>query len=99
MKPLFFHPDVALDVKGSYDWYEKELNELGNGFISELENAYAAIIYSPETWASFKYGFRRYILSRFPFSVIYKEEKEKIYVIAVMHNSRKPNYWIERIDD
>ena len=56
-------------------------------------------MYSPETWASFKYGFRRYILTRFPFSVIYKEEKEKIYIIAVMHNSRKPNYWMERVDD
>ncbi len=44
MKPLFFHPDVALDVKGSYNWYERELNGLGNGFISELENAY---VYAP----------------------------------------------------
>ena len=97
MKPLEFHPDVAIDVKGSYDWYEKELNGLGYAFISELENAYESVAYAPQTWSPFKYGFRRYILSKFPFSIVYKEEQDFIYVLAVMHNSRNPNYWMDRI--
>ncbi|MBD3795616.1 MAG: type II toxin-antitoxin system RelE/ParE family toxin [Epsilonproteobacteria bacterium] len=99
MKQLSFHPDVAVDIKGSFDWYEKELNGLGYAFISELENAYEAILHSPLVWANFEYGFKRYLLSRFPFSVVYKVTKETIFIIAVMHNSRNPNYWVERIEE
>ena len=97
MKPISFHPDVEIDIKGSYDWYEKELQGLGLQFIFELEQGFDAISYAPSTWLTFQDGFRRYILARFPFSIIYKEYKNKVYVVAVMHNSRNPEYWKERI--
>ena len=64
----------------------------------DVKGAYEAVSLFPKTWSPFEYGFKRYILSQFPFSVIYKEEEEKIYIIAVMHNSRKPNYWLERLE-
>jgi hypothetical protein len=31
--------------------------------------------------------------------VIYREEADAIYVIAVMHEKRHPDYWKERIDE
>ena len=99
MKKVTFHPDVSEDIEGSYTWYENELNGLGLQFISELEKGFDAISYAPSTWSTFEYGFRRYILSRFPFSVVYKEESDVIFVVAVMHNSRNPEYWKERMKD
>jgi len=65
-------------------------------FLTELESAYQAIIELPYTWPKFQFGFRRFLLSKFPFSVIYKVNKEAVFVVAVMHNSRKPGYWNER---
>jgi plasmid stabilization system protein ParE len=96
VKPLRFHPDVNIDIKGSYEWYEEKSKGLGERFISELEHAYEAIGYFPQTWSPFEHGFHRYILPRFPFSVIYKDTSDIVYVLAVMHNSRKPGYWKER---
>ncbi|MBN2825735.1 MAG: type II toxin-antitoxin system RelE/ParE family toxin [Campylobacterales bacterium] len=97
MKALIFHPDISDDIMPSYQWYQEQTDGLGDSFISELEKAYEAIVYMPQTWSPFKYGFKRYILTRFPFSVIYKEEEESILIIAIMHHSRNPNYWLERI--
>lgn len=97
MKQLSFHPDVANEIKGSYNWYENKLEGLGNKFLSELEDSFLAIQNFPDTWASFEYGFKRYILNRFPFSILYKSTKKEIIIIAVMHNSRKPDYWLNRI--
>ncbi|MEE9395612.1 MAG: hypothetical protein V3V31_01235, partial [Methylococcales bacterium] len=37
--------------------------------------------------------YRRFLLSKFLFSVVYRENERSIFVVAVMHNSRKPNYW------
>jgi plasmid stabilization system protein ParE len=97
MKPITFHPDVEVDIQGSYVWYEDELQGLGLQFISELEQGFDAISYAPSTWVNFEHGFRRYILARFPFSIIYKENEDEVSIVAVMHNSRNPEYWKERI--
>ena len=96
MLTLKFHPQVASEIKSSYIWYQELAQGLGEDLLDELESAYQAIIELPDTWPLFQKGFRRYLLSRFPFSVIYRENNNSIYVVAVMHNSRKPYYWLNR---
>jgi toxin ParE1/3/4 len=97
LKPLRFHPDVSIDVKGAYEWYEERSHGLGGRFISQLEHSYEAISHFPQMWSPFEYGFHRYVLPHFPFSVIYKETHDTIFILAVMHNSRKPGYWKDRL--
>ncbi|MDQ1339410.1 MAG: hypothetical protein QG567_562 [Campylobacterota bacterium] len=98
MKQLSFHPDVANEIKDSYVWYEEQqLQGLGSQFLIELEDGYIAIAHFPDAWVNFQHGFKRYILNKFPFSIIYKTTKMEIFIAAVMHNSRKPLYWLDRI--
>ncbi len=97
MPKLIFHPDVYHELKNSYEWYENQANGLGDNFLSELEEAYQVIVELPGTWPKFKKGFRRFILTKFPFSVIYKETPQSIFIVAIMHNSRKPGYWLKRM--
>ena len=96
MLKILFHPDIASEVKSSYDWYQEQADGLGDDFITELESAYEAVAELPQTWPRFQRGFRRFLLTKFPFSVIYKETGSHIFVVAVMHNSRRPGYWIKR---
>ena len=96
MLELRFHPDISSEVNASYLWYEEQTEGLGEDFLTDLESAYEAIIEMPKTWPPFQKGFRRFVLSKFPFSVIYRANDEVIYVVAVMHNSRKPGYWLKR---
>ncbi|MCE7914309.1 MAG: type II toxin-antitoxin system RelE/ParE family toxin [Nitrosomonas sp. PRO4] len=72
---------------------------MGGDFINELESAYEAIAEFPGVWPQLGKGFQRYILSRFPFAIVYRQSNEKIYVVAVMHQSRKPGYWLNRIKE
>lgn len=96
MSEIIFHPDVANEIKSSYDWYESQAEGLGGDLLSELESAYDAIIELPNAWPKFQNEFRRFLLGKFPFSVIYRTLDTSIYVVAVMHNSRKPGYWLSR---
>ncbi len=96
MLKLSFHPDVSCEIKASYNWYQEKAEGLGQDYINELELAYQAIIEFPQTWPKFQKGFRRFLLSRFPFSVIYRKNGHSLYVVAVMHNSKKPGYWLNR---
>ena len=43
MLNIIFHPDIAYEVKSSYDWYQRQTKGLGEDFLSELESSYQAI--------------------------------------------------------
>lgn len=96
MLNLIFHPDIAIEVKASYDWYQNQADGLGDDFLRELEAGCQTIVELPETWPVFRRKYRRFLLSKFPFSVIYRQKNDSIFVVAVMHNSRKPDCWINR---
>ncbi len=96
MFQLVFHPHVSKEIKVSYSWYQGKAAGLGDDFINELESAYETIKEYPLGWPFLKQDFRRFVLPKFPFSVIYKINSDTIYVVAVMHNSRKPDYWLNR---
>ncbi len=97
MPKIIFHPEISSEIKASYSWYQEQAAGLGDDFIVELESAYEAITELPETWPKFQKGFRRFLLTRFPYSIVYKDTNENIFVVAVMHNSRKPGYWLGRV--
>ena len=62
-------------------------------FLLELDAAIANIAEGPRRWPRIHGRFRRYLLHKFPFSVIYLERPDFIEVIAVAHHRRKPGYW------
>ncbi|MCK4907908.1 MAG: type II toxin-antitoxin system RelE/ParE family toxin [Spirochaetes bacterium] len=96
MPKVIFHPDVANEIKSSYEWYQGRAEGLGEDFLSELESAYQTIVELPDTWPKLSMYYRRFLLGKFPFSIIYREKDDCIFVVAVMHNSRKPGYWKNR---
>ncbi len=75
MPKLLFHPDVYLETKVSYDWYQNQADGLGNNFINELETTYQGILDFPLSWPIFQNGFRRYLLPKFHFPLFTKRIK------------------------
>lgn len=97
MNTLIFHPAVKSEIKAAYQWYQEQSNGLGEDFLSELDASYQVISEFPDTWPDFQLGFKRYLLTRFPFSIIYRKKLDTVYIVAVMHNRRKPGYWLGRV--
>ncbi|WP_081622870.1 type II toxin-antitoxin system RelE/ParE family toxin [Marinobacter gelidimuriae] len=96
MLDIEFHPDVTKEIKSSYQWYQNQTDGLGQDYLSELESSFQTVRELPNTWPKFQKGFRRFLLSKFPFSVIYQSNENTVFVVAVMHNSRQPGYWNDR---
>ena len=71
---------------------------LGDRFIAEIERIVEVLCDQPHIGQSVGEELRRIILARFPYSLIYSIESERIWVIAVAHHRRRPGYWQERID-
>lgn len=97
MLAVVFHPDVKQEIIQSFKWYQEQSFGLGHEFVNELEASFHSIQTLPFTWPKMGQSHRRFILSRFPYSIIYKIHGNKeIYIVAVMHNQRKPGYWHKR---
>ena len=65
-------------------------------FLVEVGLALDIIQEAPERWPLFRRGLRRYVLSAFPYSIVYRVSPETIDVYAVAHAKRRILYWRKR---
>ena len=91
-----FHPEAADEVVAARVWYDERDENIGDDFANAIEAALKQIVEQPEAWSSFLAGTRRYLLRRFPYSVIYRRHLTTIEIVAVAHDHRRPGYWIHR---
>ncbi len=92
-----YHPESKIEIREAADWYDYKVDGLGLEFLLELRSAESQVTNEPEMWPVYEGETRRYLLKRFPFSVIYITSENKIQIVAVAHNKRKPGYWKKRL--
>ncbi|MGE3842912.1 MAG: type II toxin-antitoxin system RelE/ParE family toxin [Vicinamibacterales bacterium] len=89
--------DALHEAEDAARWYAERSPTAAAGFADELEGAILAIEGAPALWPRHDFGTRRYLLRRFPYSVVYKVERTRIVIIAVAHGHRRPGYWQGRL--
>jgi plasmid stabilization system protein ParE len=70
---------------------------LGTRFRAELDSAAGRILEAPDRWGILEKDIRRFLMRRFPYSILYRVEGEVVRVLVVKHHSRHPDYWKGRI--
>ena len=97
MREIRLHPLARIEVKQVGAFYKNITESLGPEFHRRLALAFETISKNPDHWHERERGYRRYNLTRFPYYLPYVILKEEIWIIAVAHNNRKPEYWTGRI--
>jgi plasmid stabilization system protein ParE len=72
-KRVEYHEGAVADVKSALVWYRERSPNAALDFIEELHRATNTIRESPDRWPLGANNTRRFLLWRFPFSVIYSE--------------------------
>jgi hypothetical protein len=96
MKPVTFHPGAAEEASDAAALYEDIRPGLGQDFRGELGAALVRNQLNPQLYAVESGSIRLCPLHRFPYSVIFEELPDRIWVAAVAHQSRRPGYWARR---
>lgn len=97
MKPVIIHSEAREELDSAIAYYEEQKAGLGLNFLSEVEEALGKIQQNPNLGESYKvFGLRRYVIQRFPFLIFYAEFQEFIWVVAIAHGKRRPDYWRRR---
>jgi len=91
-----FHPSARAELDASVDFYDARLNGLGFRFLVAVEETTRRIAASPDGGSPLAGGFRKRLVPGFPFSIIYRTWNEEVYLVAVAHQHRRPDYWRRR---
>ena|SRR5437762_8705760 len=95
---LDIHDEAGAEYDAAFEWYLARSPDSARKFDVEMNRALEQILLAPRRWAVGSHDTRTFLLSRFPFVVVYRElESGPIQVIAFAHCSRRPGYWKDRI--
>jgi toxin ParE1/3/4 len=92
-----FTPEALQEIDDAFEWYLERSLQAAEAFVRETESAFTLIASSPEIWPHFEAGTHRYVLRKFPYSIIYREIHAGVEVVAVAHHKRRPRYWRNRL--
>jgi len=94
---LVIVPPALGELHDAAAFYTESANiDLGLAFVAEFERTVNVILANPTLGMIFRGNRRRYLLRRFPYSVIYQVTSDELRVIAVAHHRRRPGYWTGR---
>ncbi|HAC16019.1 MAG TPA: plasmid stabilization protein [Bacteroidetes bacterium] len=91
-----FHSEARFEFFDASEYYENQVVGLGDEFIDEVEKVLDVIEQQPFAGIKITDTERRFLLSRFPYGIIYSVENDLITIFAVMNLKRKPGYWEPR---
>jgi len=97
VKPHAFHPEAAEEYTEAARHYARIQPELGGRFYDEIERLIRDIRREPERFRQFDPPARRHFSTVFPYAVIYVEQADRLWILAVMHFKRQPGYWKHRL--
>lgn len=97
MKPLVVHSEATTELEEAIAYYEQEREGLGLDLLTEVRRTWAQIQRNPRIATRHKgTQFRRAVVRRFPYLVFYAELEDSIWIVAVAHAKRRPDYWRRR---
>lgn len=97
MRALTFHEEAGAEIIEAATYYEARMPGLGVLFLGALEEAVQNVQAHPEACQLVGSEIRRSRIKRFPYSLLYVAESDRIRVLAVAHQKRRPGYWRNRL--
>ena len=95
------HPEASAEIALAHDFYEERRTGLGTELEEAVNVALGMIAAMPQAWERWPNldEVRVFQLERFPFSLPYWHDEERVVLLAVAHAKRKPGYWRRRLLD
>jgi toxin ParE1/3/4 len=93
---VIFSPEARQEFADAVNYYQHQMVGLGRRFRDEVKTALRRIQAWPLAAPVERGDIRRMLLTRFPYKILYSVESDCIYVLAVAHQHRTPEYWSER---
>ncbi|HAM73795.1 MAG TPA: plasmid stabilization protein [Verrucomicrobiales bacterium] len=97
MKRAVFHPEASREYLDAIEYHAAIRVELGERFDSEIQRLVDEISRDPQRFLRIHPPVQRALSPEFPYSVVYLDQPDRVWIVAVMHAKRRPGYWKKRV--
>ena len=84
------------ELDDAVNYYEGEQDGLGLRMMEEVDKHVKWILRNPTVPLLREGGYRRVNLKTFPYYIAYMIREDILWILAIAHGHRKPEYWIKR---
>jgi plasmid stabilization system protein ParE len=95
-KTIEFLQGARVDFDESFDWYARRSARAAIGFSLAVDNAINSITADPARFPTTHAGCRYCSLKKYPFTVVFHDNSDRLVIVAVAHAKRRPGYWRKR---
>lgn len=99
MTPVAYHEAAEEELLREIEYLERRSLGLGRRFFTEVQKAEVRMAQFPESAPEILPGIRKCLLLKFPYSLIDTAEKDGLLILPVAHHSRRPSYWVDRVQE
>jgi toxin ParE1/3/4 len=82
-KGFRFHPEASQDFRDAIGWYRSRSPSVAAEFRVTVSEVIRHIVKAPSRWPKYLHGTHRFVLRRFPFSIIYLDDPDVLSIVAV----------------
>ncbi len=98
---LRVHRRATEEIREAAEWYDARSAGLGVRFVRSVREVFEQIDSTPEQFSQLEtlttdLPIRRAMVNGFPYIVVFEPIDDEVFVFAVAHTSRRPNYWRRR---
>ena len=92
-----FHPAAESEYAEAAHGYDEVSRDLGDRFVAEIESAIRRVCQNPPWFRKLTPRERRFVIRTFPFGLLFEATGDHVFIVAVMHLHRHPDYWKWRL--
>lgn len=94
---LRFLPIARREMLKEAKWHERKRRGDGDRLLVEIGQCLISLREFPHAGHPLPGGYRRKLLDRFPYSLVYVADGEELVVVALANYKRKVGYWRRRL--
>lgn len=94
---IIFSEYARQELEDAAAYLDPQVPGLGGRFRTEVRLASSRIARHPSAWSVESGEVRKYLLHKFPYKLLYSIETDHLFIIAVAHQHRMPDYWVDRL--
>ena len=87
------------ELNDACDWFEQQQSGLGARFRRDVREAALLIAKAPLLFPIELEDVRRYVMNRFSYTLRYVLRDDEVWIMAVSHQHRRPDYWVDRVQN
>lgn len=89
---------AGIEMAEAMAWYHERSPRAAEGFWLKIQEARRSMSLFPFAAPLISENVRRFVLSGYPYDLVYAVCAEEIAILAVAHHSRQPGYWLKRLE-